>query len=85
VAVLAVTHDAGFALEALDRGVALAAGRVAADGPIAEVLAGGDAPLPLPASAEVARRLALDTPTLRLDDVARALAERCSTRNRFLS
>jgi energy-coupling factor transport system ATP-binding protein len=85
VAVLAVTHDAGFALEALGRGVALAGGRIAADGPIAEVLAEGGAPLPLPAPAEVARRLALDARTLRLDDVARAVAERCSTRNRFLS
>ena len=85
VAVLAVTHDAGFAIEALDRGIALAAGRVAADGPVARVLGGRLASLPLPPPARVAEALALDARSPRLEDVARALAERCSAPDRPLS
>ncbi len=41
IAVLLATHDAEFAAEFADRGVLLADGRVIADGPIEQVLAGG--------------------------------------------
>ena len=41
VAVVLATHDAEFAAEFADRGVLLAGGRVIADGPIEQVLAGG--------------------------------------------
>ncbi|HEY4996669.1 MAG TPA: ABC transporter ATP-binding protein [Solirubrobacteraceae bacterium] len=40
-AVLVATHDAEFAADFADRAVLLAEGRVIADGPIAEILAGG--------------------------------------------
>jgi energy-coupling factor transport system ATP-binding protein len=82
VAVLAVTHDTGFAVEALDRGIVLAHGRVVRDGPLGDVLAtaaSGSAVLELPPHAAVARRLALTSASLRLDDVAAALADRCRT------
>ncbi len=85
VAVVAVTHDAGFAVEALDRGVALAGGRVVADGPLARVLGGLDGSVALPPPARLAQALALDPRSLRLEDVARALAERCSASDRTLS
>jgi energy-coupling factor transport system ATP-binding protein len=41
IAVLLATHDAEFAAEFADRAVLLADGRVIADGPVGEVLAGG--------------------------------------------
>jgi energy-coupling factor transport system ATP-binding protein len=76
-AVLAVTHDMAFALEALDRAVVLRAGRLVRDAPLADVLGGPGDPHPLPPHAELARRLGLGAPSLRLADVARALAVRC--------
>ncbi|HEU4700343.1 MAG TPA: ABC transporter ATP-binding protein [Gemmatimonadales bacterium] len=77
VAVLAVTHDPGFAVEALERGVLLAHGRIVRDAPLDAVLGSDPAALPLPPAAEVARRLGLASASLRLADVARELAERC--------
>jgi energy-coupling factor transporter ATP-binding protein EcfA2 len=41
IAVVLATHDAEFAAEFATRAVLLAEGRVIADGPIAEILAGG--------------------------------------------
>ncbi|MEO8226577.1 MAG: ABC transporter ATP-binding protein [Gemmatimonadota bacterium] len=77
VAVVAVTHDAGFATEALDRALVLEAGAIAADAPLEAVL-GTSAGIPaLPPHAELARALHLPVRSLRLDDVARALSERC--------
>jgi hypothetical protein len=55
----------------------LNAGRLERDAPLPEVLGGADDPYPLPPHAELARRLGLGAPSLRLDDVARALAVRC--------
>lgn len=77
-AALAVCHDARFALEALDRSVVLHQGRVVADGPTAEVLAASEGALALPAHAQIARRLGLRPATLRIADVAAALAAHCS-------
>jgi energy-coupling factor transporter ATP-binding protein EcfA2 len=75
-AVLAVTHDAGFAAEALDRGVVLAGGRVMRDGPMTDVLGTEHAPS-APAAVELARGLGLTPKSLRQDDLADALVERC--------
>ena len=76
-AAVAVCHDTRFALEALERSVVLAEGRIVADGATPDVLS-ESATLPLPAHAEVARRLGLRPATLRLGDVAAALAAHCS-------
>jgi energy-coupling factor transport system ATP-binding protein len=75
-AAVAVTHDTRFALETLERSVLLERGRVTAEGASAEVLAAGG--FPFPAHAAIATRLPLNVRSLRLTDVARALAERCS-------
>lgn len=74
-AVLAVTHDGDFALEALSRGILLERGRITADGPI-ETILGRAATPPLPPAAALARALDLKTPSLRQPAVAKALAER---------
>jgi energy-coupling factor transport system ATP-binding protein len=79
-AAVAVSHDLGFALEALGRSVVLARGRVVTDGATADVLTASAGSLPLPAHAEIARRLALPARSLRLRDVAVALAAHCSGR-----
>ncbi|HEV2290794.1 MAG TPA: ABC transporter ATP-binding protein [Gemmatimonadales bacterium] len=75
-AVIAVTHDTGFAAELCDRALALEAGRVAADGPIAGVL-GRPGSVPLPAGAELVRRVGATARSLRWDDLVTALASRC--------
>lgn len=75
-AVLAVTHDPGFAIELCDRAVALDAGRIVADGPIADVL-GRPGMAPLPAGAALIRRLDAPARSLRWDDLVEALAVRC--------
>lgn len=79
-AAVAVSHDTAFALETLGRSVVLAEGRVAADAPTADVLTASAGAFPLPAHAEIAHRLALPARSLRLDDVAAALAAHCSGR-----
>ena len=73
-AVVAVTHDPVFALEALDRAVVLDRGRLAADTSMTEALAAPDAPLPPPPYAEVAARLRLPAASPRFEAVAAALA-----------
>lgn len=73
-AVLAITHDGDFAVEALGRGVVLAGGRVVDDGPVDAVLrrhAGGD--LPAAPYADLVARLGLRPASLRLADVAAAV------------
>lgn len=76
-AVLAVTHDAAFALEALDRGIVLREGRVAADGPLGELLCSGDPHLPrLPLPLATVLQLGIQTDGWRFGDAARALAAR---------
>jgi energy-coupling factor transporter ATP-binding protein EcfA2 len=78
-AAVAVCHDARFALEALGRSVVLQSGGVAADGSTAAVLAEAEGSPPVPAHAELAMRLGLQPATLRLQDVASALAVHCSS------
>jgi ABC-type dipeptide/oligopeptide/nickel transport system ATPase component len=80
-ALLVITHDLGFAAEALDRALVLERGRLAGDAPLAELLTAGGglatwglAPPPL---AELSAALRLSGRPLRERDVARALAERC--------
>lgn len=76
-AVVAVTHDAAFALEALERGVLLREGRVAADGPLGELLCSGDPHLPrLPLPLATVLQLGIPTAGWRFADAARALAAR---------
>ncbi len=76
--VMVVTHDLAFATEALDRALVLDGGRLACDAPLRELL--GDearlSPLGLasPAVAALSRALALPGASLRMADVARALA-----------
>ena len=78
VAVLAVTHDAEFVVEALDRAIVLERGRKVADGPAHGVIGAGASGVPAwPPYAEVALGLELRSPSLRMADVAAALAERC--------
>ncbi len=72
-AVLAVTHDGEFALEALDQGVILEAGRESKSGPVAELLGAPGAPAP-PATAVLARQLGLQVANPRFEPVAAALA-----------
>ena len=75
--VLAVTHDGEFALEALDTAFVLDHGRIVERGAVASLLGTGPFVPELPASAALARHLALDTPSPRAGAVAAALAERC--------
>lgn len=77
-AAVAVTHDARFAIETLGRSLVLEQGRLAADGATAEILAAPGSPLVLPPHAEVAHRLHLSSSSLRMADVAAALAAHCS-------
>jgi energy-coupling factor transport system ATP-binding protein len=58
-AVVAVTHDLGFAAAALDRAVVLGEGRVTRDQPLLDLL-GHDPAFPAPPLLELARRLGLD-------------------------
>lgn len=75
-AVLAVTHDPGFAVEFCDRAVALDAGRIVADGPIAGVL-GRPGVAPLPVGAALVRGVGAPVRSFRWDDLVDALAVRC--------
>ena len=72
-AVLAVTHDGDFALEALDRGLVLERGRIVSQGPITGLLGRRGAP-PLPPTARLAARLGLHAPVPRFDALVHALA-----------
>ncbi len=58
-AVLAVTHDLGFAAAVLDRAIVLGEGRVAHDCPLLELL-GHHPDFPAPPLLELARRLGMD-------------------------
>ncbi len=84
-AVLAITHDPGFAAEALDRGLVLERGRCVRDGPLWDLLGDPALGLPLPAPAAVARRLALPAHPPRAAAVAAAVAERCRALGASLS
>jgi len=70
-AVLAITHDAGFAHEALDRGLLLERGRVTHDGPVRDVI--DDQRLIRPAALAVALVLGLSPGNDRRAEVARTL------------
>lgn len=72
-AVLAVTHDGEFALEALDQAVILSAGRISRSGTVAGSLGAPGAPV-LPATAVLARELGLGLDVPRFESVAAALA-----------
>lgn len=70
-AVLAITHDPGFAHEALGRGILLERGRVAHDGPVRDVI--DDHRMVRPAALAVAMMLGLPPGSDRREEVARAL------------
>ena len=72
--VVAVTHDPAFAVEALDRGIALAEGGVADDAPVEEMLRSGLSGLELPPFAVAAERAGIVAGSLRMADLATALA-----------
>jgi energy-coupling factor transporter ATP-binding protein EcfA2 len=72
--VIAVTHDPAFAIEALDRGVALEMGRVMREGSVEELLRAGVAGLELPPAVVAAQRAGLTSRSLRMVDLASALA-----------
>lgn len=72
--VFAVTHDPAFAIEALDRGIALGQGRVVEDAPVEALLRSGAAGLGLPPSAAAAERAGVAAKSLRMADLATALA-----------
>jgi energy-coupling factor transporter ATP-binding protein EcfA2 len=72
VAVLAVTHDGEFALEALDRGLLMDGGRIVADGPVTDLLDRPGAPA-APPPAVLARRLGLGVAVPRAASVLEAL------------
>ena len=74
--VIAVVHDPVFAIEALGRGIALSEGRVREDGPVEQVLRAGVAGLGLPAAAVAAERAGVQSASLRMADLAAALARR---------
>ena len=77
VAVLAVTHDPGFAIECLDRSLVLGAGVIEIDAATISVLGAGDPDLPLPPATRLARALGFPATVYRTRDVARELARRC--------
>ncbi len=79
-AVLAVTHDGDFALEALDRGLVLEAGRVVADEAIAGLLGSRPDVPELPAAARLSGRLGLAVSSPRFAAVTDALAAHCRSR-----
>lgn len=73
-AVVAVTHDAEFAIEALDRAIVLDSGLVARDGALDSVLHSGLAAVPrLPLAQRVVAALGLVPASPRFDDAARVL------------
>ncbi|MGH7522913.1 MAG: ABC transporter ATP-binding protein [Gemmatimonadales bacterium] len=72
--VVAITHDAGFAHEALDRGVVLEKGQLVKDASVREVM--DDIRLVRPAALAVAMELGLPPGLDRRADVARMLRER---------
>lgn len=74
-AVLAVTHDGEFALEALDDAAILERGRIVASGSVASLLGRPGAPA-VPATALLARELSLPVPVPRFESVVGAL---CAT------
>jgi len=81
-AVVAVTHDATFAVEALDRGVVLRHGKLVADAPVGVLLARGGGDIPrLPAPQRVVRDLGLMPKGPRFADAARVLAGHLSRRD----
>jgi energy-coupling factor transporter ATP-binding protein EcfA2 len=75
VAVLAVTHDGEFALEALDDAAILERGRIVASGSVASLLGRPGAPT-IPATALLAREMSLPVPVPRFESVVAAL---CAT------
>ena len=77
VAVLAVTHDPGFAVECLDHAMVLERGAIQTTGPVQEVLLDGGSGLPVPPTMRLAQALQLTPDIVRGADVTRALAERC--------
>jgi energy-coupling factor transport system ATP-binding protein len=78
-AVLAVSHDPGFVLEALDRAVILERGRVLAESAAAEALGRPGAP-PLPPWAQIARELGAPPSSWRFETAADFVAARCRER-----
>ncbi len=74
--VVAVTHDPAFAVEALDRGIALEQGRAMREGPVEEILRSGAAGLGLPPAAAAAVQAGIAPRSLRMVDLATALARR---------
>jgi energy-coupling factor transporter ATP-binding protein EcfA2 len=75
VGVVAVTHDATFALEALDRAFVLDGGMVRRQGTVLDVLRSGDPALPaLPATVRVLDELGVAIASPRRADMAAALA-----------
>ena len=74
--VIAVVHDPVFVIEALGRGIALGGGRVQEDGSVEQVLRSGVAGLGLPPSALAAERAGVKSASLRMADLAAALARR---------
>ena len=76
VAVLAVVHDPIFVVEALDRGVVLAGGRIITDLPIGELLRSGKAGMGLPPAVVAAEAAGVRSESLRLADLAVGLSRR---------
>ena len=74
-AVVAVVHDPVFAIEALGRGIALGAGRVLEVGSVESVVRSGASGLLLPPAAVAAERAGVKGASLRMADLAAALAE----------
>lgn len=76
VALMAVTHDVGFALEVCDRGVILEHGAVRSDGPLSRLL-GAEGGIPLPATHRLLGQLGVTPASPREEDLALALAGHC--------
>jgi energy-coupling factor transporter ATP-binding protein EcfA2 len=77
-AVLAVTHDFGFATEVLDRGIVLAGGRVSHDTGLTDLL-GRHPEFPAPPLLELARRLGITGARASIDALAPLLTSRPET------